>query len=429
MRLSPARLRDGVAFLAGLQRAYFREMRAHVRALGLRVPVTAVVSNHILPDVASVAQECDFTSENWYGDNLTTDPRAPGIRYYANRNPLRDTSTGGFAPFTAALRWNQKPVVIREWAVSWPNRYRAASVPEVLAYASLQDYDAALLFGYQTNRAPNGAEADALNDFAFQSDPTVWGLYALAGQAFLGRALRPAAQSLTLGYPDAERFRGPNGIGELHRLAYRLRVGSVTDSSHVRRESGGLFVPNANAPLANVQRLKTSLDAPVWRSDTGEIARYYREGRLEVRAPRLRMLAGELTPGRVYDLGGGLRFSTPTPVGALLLLSLDGQPVERSRRFVVKMVSRAENTGEEFVREPLEGAGTWALKQPGAAPVRDFGRASSRPTRLWIEPSRTGAAPRNLLTLWMTDGTWELRVENDQKTLRCDTPGIVSRQD
>src|SRR5439155_14922594 len=35
-RLAPARQRDGVAFLVGVQRAYFREMRDHLRSLGVR---------------------------------------------------------------------------------------------------------------------------------------------------------------------------------------------------------------------------------------------------------------------------------------------------------------------------------------------------------------------------------------------------------
>src|SRR5207302_3007779 len=111
IRRGPARRRDGVQFLVETQRAYFHEMRSYLRELGLRVPVTAVVSNDVVPDLLSVAQECDFTAENWYGDSSNTDPRDPGVLYFNDRNPLRDDSPGGFAPYTAALRWNNKPVV------------------------------------------------------------------------------------------------------------------------------------------------------------------------------------------------------------------------------------------------------------------------------------------------------------------------------
>ena len=447
-RRAPARLRDTVAFLVSLQRAYFREMRAHLRSIGLRIPVTAVVSNNIIPDVASVAQECDFTSENWYGDNPNMDSRAPGVRFVANRNLLRADDTNGFAPFTAALRWNRKPVVIREWAIPWPNRRRAASVPEALAYASLQDFDAVLLFGYQTNRAPNGAEADALNDYAFQSDPTVWGLYALAGQAFLKRAIRPAWNTITLTYPEARRNAWPNGLGDLHRASWVARLNSITQNrmpdDGIRRSP--TFTRNHLAPTGSaadrkllVEALKRIgsdpklLAAGVWRSDHGQIVRYTQEGRLEARAPRLRMIAGEFTPGRIYDLGGGVRFSTPTRFGALLVLSLDGRPVESSRHLVAKMVSRAENTGEALTKAAPGMAGEWALTEPGKAPVLTFGRSAELPTRLWISTAPASDANRNpksrtekpLLALWMVDGTWEMEWKRGDLTLICDTPGLT----
>ncbi|HZO89417.1 MAG TPA: hypothetical protein VFB38_13890 [Chthonomonadaceae bacterium] len=446
VRRAPARLRDGVEFLVGLQRAYFREMRAHLRALGLRVPVAAVVSNDILPDVAAAAQEGDFTAENWYGEGIDGDPRWPDLHFYSNRNSLRGDGRGGFAPYTAALRWNHKPVVVREWAITWPNRFRAASVPEALAYSALQDYDAVLLFGYQTNRAPNGAEADALNDFAFQCDPTVWGLYALAGQAFLRGAIRPAERTVTLTYPDSRLFTWPNLTGDLYRAAWCVRLQSLTedvppqdsdgfqytpngngrDLSALRALLGDLMPPNGDVPQRGKgnRRRRSGAAGGVWRSDTGQIVRYSREGRLEVRTPTLRLLAGELTPGHVYFLGAGVRFATPTTYGALLAFALDGRPLERSRHLVVKMVSLAENTGQVFEKAPSGAPEAWALRARGAAPVVTLGRPSAQPTRLWLTST---AASSPALALWMVNGTWELEIQDGCARLACDTPGIQSR--
>ncbi len=462
IRRAPGRARDGVQFFSELQRAYFRQMRSHLRNIGLRCPVTAVVTNNIAPDVASVAQECDFTSENWYGEGVGGDPRTPGLRYYSNRNTLRDDSPGGFAPFTAALRWQNKPVVIREWATTWPNTSRAVSVPEVLAYASLQDYDAVLLFGYQTNRAPNGAEADALNDFAFQSDPTTWGLYALAGQAFLNRAIKPADHSITLAYPPERLYDWPNATGDLYRAALSVRLNSIlADGAH----------PDALVPANNgsdLGILKQFLDmvgrrgAPIssasvamhtWRSDTGQITRIGSEGRLEINTPTLCAMAGEWTPNRVYAVGR-LRFTTSTPMGALFALSLDGRPLALSQHLVIKMVSRAENAGQTLEKSPPGAVNNWVLRAPGKSPVLTLGRAATQPTRVWFAPqseSRLAAgsssagkrpapkqkqtpaptlapfvssAAQDLLTLYMVNGTWELELRDGHATFACDTLGI-----
>jgi hypothetical protein len=436
VRRAPTRLHDGVEFLVSVQRDWFHEMRDYLRSIGLKAQVTAVVSNDVAPDVASVAQECDFTAENWYGDGGTDDPKTPDRRYFGNRNPLRDDSTGGVAPYTAGLRWNNKPVVIREWAVPWPNRWRAASVPEMLSYASLQDYDAVLLFGYQTNRAPDGAEADALNDFAFQCDPPVWGLYALAGQAFLSRAIRPADHTLTLYYPDAHRFDWPNGLTELHRAAWCVKLSSTTEKPTTSQSVAPTGTANDAQLLQKIFNyygsrtdlpLAKSYLAGVWRSDTNQITRFTRDGRLQVITPRLRMLAGELAPDQIYTLGG-LKFSSPTPMGAFMAYSLDNLPIERSKHVVIKMVSRAQNTGEVFEKAPPNSLSDWCLRNLGAAPVVTYGRVSQHPLRVWIEAPSTARARRKaanpVLTLWMVDGTWELEMKDGHATLACDTPGL-----
>ena len=440
VRRAPGRMRDGLEFLVGLERAWFREMRSYLRAIGLRIPVTAVVSSDISPDVASVAQECDFTAENWYGDGANPDPRPQfGTgRFFGNRNTVRDDSYGGFAPYTAGLRWNNKPVVIREWATPWPNRRRAVSVPECLAYASLQDFDAMLLFGYQTNRAPNGSLPDALNDYAFQSDPSVWGLAGLAGQAFLNGLIRPAEHTVTLAFSTDRLFSWPSRISDLHRLAYVARLNSTTPENGTGRDAYTLTPTGTASDLTRLNQLAARLanvssgpiKTGVWRSDTGQITRYSRDGVLRVTTPGLRILAGEWTPNQVYALGG-LRFSTSTRFGALLAVALDGQPLESSQHIVVKMVSRAENTGEVIEKTSAGAPGPFALRISGAAPVQTFGKSAPLPTRVWL--ARDSNAPKSavfhdkdapLFALWLENGVWELEIKDGKMTLACDTPGI-----
>jgi hypothetical protein len=437
IRRAPTRLRDGVQFLTELQRLYLRTMREYVRSLGLQVPVTAVVSNDVAPDIWSVSQECDFTAENWYGDTIKDDPRAPGTRFYSNRNPLREEGPFGVAPFTAGLRWNNKPVVIREWGTIWPNRYRAVSVPEMLAYASLQDFDAVLLFGYQTNRAPNGAEADALNDYAFQSDPTVWGLHAIAGQAFLSHTIRSADHTATLVYPPSHLYDWPSHLSELHRASWSVGVKSIVSNS-----ASGASTPIPTGTLADVQALRDllnfygkrgasvnakSLTTGIWRSDTGQITRYNHEGRLEVSTPTLAILTGELEPGRLYTVGS-LRVSTPNRFATIIAYALDGLPLVRSKHRIVKMVTRAENSEELLERAPKDAPAPWQLTAAGAAPVLTFGSGSLAPTKVWIEAQKVGGKPvplaLPLLTVDMISGTWELELADGTARILCDTVDI-----
>ncbi len=427
------RLENGVRFLAHLQKKYFAEMKAWVRSLGLRVPVTAVVSSNIVPDVASVAQTCDFTAENWYGESLDIDPKT-GLRYYDNNNPLQDSSAGGFAPYTAGLRWAHRPVVIREWDVTWPNPYRAESVPEVLAYASLQDYDAVMLFGYQTNTALNGAKADTLNDFAVQCDPTVWGLYALAGWVFMHHDISSANHTITLHYPGQRLYQWPNSAVSLWKAAWSVQISNaihaapspyniIPDSAHSQQQLVQLYrsLQNASARL-HVR----DIPAGIWRSDTGQITFDSHTGLLIVHTPQMAMITGTFSPDKTYR-AGPVCFTTPTPFGALIAVALDGKPLQQSKHLVLKMVSLAANTGQVLQRAPAGALDSWVLTNPGTAPVITAGQVSGKPTSVWMLPQKPGGPVRSLLQIHLVNGSWELEIQQHNVTLSCDTPGAEGR--
>ena len=116
----------------------------------------------------------------------------------------------------------------------------------------------------------------------------------------------------------------------------------------------------------------------IWVSDTGEIRRISPMGRLEVKSPRLRILTGDLTPGKIYDLGEGIRFATPNEVATLFLYALDGKPLSQSKRIWVKVVTRAENTGQQLLPAGQNAVSDYVLKAPGKAPVVTLGRKIGR---------------------------------------------------
>ncbi len=438
---APARLEDGVRFLFDTQQAYFQQMKQYLRSIGLKVPITAVVSSNIVPDVASVAGACDFAAENYYADHPAfRGADWTGHFYYNDDDPLRDDSFYSAAPWTAALKWRHKPVVIREWCTVWPNKYRAVAMPEMLANASLQDFDAVILFGYQT-----GADADQLSDFATQADPTIWGLFGLCAETFLKRYLRPSPLKVTLRYTPDTLYQWPNSITSLYDLAWTARLDSEflalpspkSNVPHSRysivrppEEGEIILYPNPNQPnglriavkkLHQLGDPETIAMAAIgrWLSSTNEIHRNTAVGLMTINAPGCVALSGELPPNQSIHLGCW-RFFTSSPIGTIMAASLDGRPLYRSRNFVVKMVSRAANTGQQLVRAPAGSPETYVLSKVGKAPVLTFGKPSKGKTIV----KRNGYT---LVSLNMINGTWELWVDRDRTYFYCDTPGIEGR--
>jgi len=410
------RQRDGVEFLYEVERAYFATMRSWLRQLGVKVPITAVVSSDVPVELAAVAAELDFLSENHYADHpMFGSAEWVGKFFYNNKHSLRDDSRFAFAPFTAQLRWDSKPVVIREWASVWPNKYRASSIPEAAAYARLQDFDAMILFGYKT-----GSVRDRLVEFGYQVDPTVWDLFALGGMLFLRGDVATPRQAALLEYPDDKLFQGQAGDTDLVRLALSLRLASTRAGG--KAPGGDVTVFNlAKGPAKASDWLEKLQVAPGvkaqagkrYTSATSEIVRDSSRGLVTVNTPRTLCIAGELGGGPIRL--GPIEFTSRTPVGALMILSLDGEELRKSRRWVAKMVSVAENTGQRLVPAP-KGPASFVLEEPGTGPVLTFAASDPRGSvlRLWNGKE---------LSVGQRNGTWECLVEDDQPRFWSDLEG------
>ena len=424
VRRAPVRIRDGVRFFFDLQKSYFHEMKSYLREIGLKVPITGVVSTEILPDVASVAQEMDYTAENYYADHPAFSGKEwEGAFFYNNNNPLHASSIWQIAPWLGALRWEGKPVVIREWAVVWPNAYRCIAIPEMAAYAAYQDLDAVLLFGYQTARKP-----EMINDFDHQCDPPVWGLYALGAAAFLRGGILPAPNQATIRYTADQLFRWPNTINGLHRTAWFARLNSTISPVEDKSARTLTLSPGDTKGLpelldqfgkAGLPLNRSMAQSAILRSSTGQIIRNTKQGILTLNAPRVVAICGDLPVNKAVKIGP-FTLSTPTSIGALMAVSLDELPLSKSRNFVVKMVSKADNTEQSIEVANAGAPGRIKLKNWGRAPVRTHGRTGTKPTFLM----RNGTL---LMELGMMDGTWELVCKNGLFTLVCDTPGMVKK--
>lgn len=419
-RRAPTRLSDAVRFLSGVQRAYFAEMKQALVTLGVRVPITGSVSTECPADLASTA-DLDFTAGNCYADHPAfAGADWQGALFVNDNNPLRAASTYQLAPWMGALRWNGRPVVVREWATVWPNSHRAIAIPEMAAYASLQDVDAVLLFGYQTVWRP-----DELSDFDHQADPTVWGLYGVGALAFLRGDIKAAEQVATLQYTPADLFVWPGDLAGSHRLAWLARINSVGPGDALLTSMPD--APTIPASMATVEardalvRSGVAADLllladPALRASTGEMTRDCAAGRLTVRTDRFVAVCGEFPEGKAVRIGDW-SLVTGSPFGAFVAVSLDGRPLVQSQRILLKMVTVAANTGQKLDTAPPGAPGKWQLTSWGKPPVVTGGGVSDVPLRVSL-------GKRELVSLALRNGTWEVLVEDGRAALVCDTGGI-----
>jgi hypothetical protein len=424
VRRAPTRIADTVRFLFDLQRDYCREMKDYLRGIGVKIPITAVVSSDIVPDVASVAQVMDFTAENYYADHpqFADGDDWKGKFYYNDTNPLRGSSIYQIMPWVSALRWENKPVVVREYATVWPNRYRCISIPEMAAYADFQDLDAVLLFGYRTTDKP-----DILQDFANQCDPTVWGLFGMGAYAFLRNSFLPAPDDVTIHYNDSDLFQWPDTINSQLRLAWFAKVNNTAgDAILSEPHKPFLVVPRSEngdiAPvLAKLQKMGVRVNpymaqAPILRTPTRQIIRNTKTGTLTFASSTVAGVCGELPVGKPV-FAGPFALISQSHIATFMAVSLDGLPLAQSKRYVLKMVTRAENTDQKLSPSPPGSPGKLFIADWGRPPVVTLGRKSASPLIL----KRNG---KTILSLNLTDGYWEIAVRDGVVNFACDKEGI-----
>ncbi len=159
------------------------------------------------------------------------------------------------------------------------------------------------------------------------------------------------------------------------------------------------------------------VDKNVYTSDTGQISRDISAGVMTVDTPYLHAVAGHLH-NRAKAKTSRLDVETAAETGAVIWTSFDRRGPAESRHWALKMVTVAANTGQQLELHHSNADRTvYALKAMGRAPITTLSEKTSRPTVVTL-------AGREVLRIYLKNGTWELVREGAGYYLWCDTGGV-----
>ncbi|MDI6782795.1 MAG: hypothetical protein QME64_01740, partial [bacterium] len=416
-KTSPLRCNDGVRFAVEVQRKYFAELRDFLHSKGCTKPFTAVVNSQVTPDTYSVAQELDFIGENAYLDHPSFTPGKEwvGLPSYSNKNYLKESGKWSLAPFIAQYKWADKPLVVREWATCWPNRYRVSSIFDIAAYSSMQDYDGLIYFSYYTWGDP-----DHISPFGLQSDPTQWGLFGYGAKLFIEGDVSTGKRIIEIIYNDEDLYTWGSYMRDLYSLAWTHRVQNnwFMTKQDKKQIPSGRSKKNVETDEDIINNIRGKL-APsnILKSETSELFRDIEKGSATINTPTFQCVQGELEKYKEYTLDN-LKVISASSVASVVITSLDRKPVSASKHYVMKMATIALNRGEKL--EPVisgEAAGRNVLLNGGSAPVQTWGKPVEKPTQIYLNG-------KPLIDIYLENGTWELEVNALKNEYRffCDTP-------
>jgi len=371
-------------FLAEREEALYNRLRAIVRdELGCRAPLSNLSSWYFPVQYLLPMSRLDYTDNHFYLDHpqfLVKLWRYPSA--IIGENPFR---SGSNIPGAAWRRVMGKPFCITEWNWAAPTPCRAASGLSVGALAALQGWSGLWRFAWSHDRAAIAAPGSLpMRYFDLHSDPATLASERATIMLFLRGDMAPLPQECAApAVWDAAALRS----GETPALRLGAPVAGV---SPWKRRIGVRLEGAAEAARSDrAETLTSGGDAACRLACPGD-------GTFRVITPRT---CGGFAESGALDCGP-LRFeiaarATPSPScgeafqdspvppaggqegrgaapAAVWASSLDGAPLEESRRILVAHVTDTRNTGAVF---DTDAARTWQKQGRTPALVRR-GRAA-----------------------------------------------------
>ncbi|MBA3597208.1 MAG: cellulase family glycosylhydrolase [Methylibium sp.] len=345
-------------FLNDLEHRFNAKMIAHLRRIGVKVPI--VTTSLWGAQMASLPALTD-------GDMID-------VHAYETPGPLaRDPRTAAnVVHLIATAQVVDKPVSVTEWNMSpFPAADRHVLPLYMAANASHQGWDALMQYAYaQTPLQQPGPPSNwhAFNDPALLSGLPAAALLFRQGHvqaAQTVRVLQPTAsqlfdEGLTAGGTAAMRIAAEGGrlltvLPEVPQLPW-LRPGVAPIAAR--------HVDDGVRQLADMRRSEL-------RSDTGELWRNWKQGIFTIETPRTQAALGRIG-GRSIDLPQ-VRIALTNAQASIAVQSLDGKPIDAAHKLLVSMATASLPKGPKqgpFFTEPAVGvieieAAAGMVLQPG----------------------------------------------------------------
>lgn len=322
-----------------IEYAWSKRMADHLRKLGLRVPIT---SGHLwggCPHFSLPAQTAgDFIDIHAYeqGEFLSTNPRV----------------RSNFAQYIAAGQLADRPLSITEYNVEPPDARDPHTMPlYVAALGAFQGWDAPMIYGYSQDSFRGG-----WSPWSSYNLPHVTGLMPAAAVMFRQGHVSGAKETKVVQLTRETAFLQSTSVNTsraLRTLPERHRLVIALPDAPELAWDRATPVPAGAQVVTDLQQDFIPAGQDAVESDTGELRRDWKEGVFTVNTPRSVAASGWIG-GKTIALGPAT-FAIGSRKATVVLTSLDGKPLNESKRILLSTAARAQRSGQTIASEPVEG--------------------------------------------------------------------------
>ncbi len=376
--------RDWVRFLWETEDGYWSEMYRYLKEdLHVKAPIVGtqmgwspapIQAKLDVIDSHAYWQHPNFPGRDWDMDNWTV-----------QNLPMAGRSDGGTLPGLALTRVAGKPFICTEYNHSAPNTYAAETIPEIAAFAAMQDWDGVFLFAY-SHRKDDWNAGKITSFFDIDQHPTKMVTLPGASALFLRKDLGPVSPPILAYFEPGdwiETFRkfGPTFRGDrAPRSTYGLKPLETKD---------GVRTPVA---IALERDYKPTPD-PLFRHGqqpwTWDWGSGLNPPHLLVDTPRSKILAMNAAPGKKFAMAFGLGDVTIAAeenrqdFAVITLTAMDGPDCHSPGHLLLTASGTAENTGMKWTNDRHESVGrNWGERPSLVEGVRGWVRLNVPATQV-----------------------------------------------
>ncbi len=371
-----ARDQDTARFLTESQRGFYEETYRFLRGLGFRGVITTSNWMTASPEVLGPLEKYTYTAGDFIDRHGYFAGRHKGeaaewsIRpghTYSDRSALRfDPEAPGkpkvFEHPVMDPRYDGKPSMISETTFNRPNRYRSEAPLYYATYGALQGTNGVVHFAW------DGPDWSVKPNYWMQPwtllSPAMLGQFPATALLYR-RGLVSAGDVLAevdLNLDDLLALKGtplPQGASldelRLKDVPQGTAAGSQGVIDPLIHYAGRVDVRFTKQPgRTRVQDLSRLIDrkGQTVTSSTGELKLDYGRGVLTVNAPAAQGVSGALKEAGTTELKD-LSVASGLDLGHIIAVSLDGQPLARSQKILLQVMSEEQTSG--FRAEPVSG--------------------------------------------------------------------------
>jgi len=332
--------RDFREFTVNTQIATVKELKEHLRTIGVKVPII----NTQTPYGGVSGQWATHVTDDYCDTHdYFQHPNFSGLKITTQNSAIVGDPFGGTLPMSAILREQGKPFVFSESSTPNHNDHGADMLPLNSIFLSIQDIDALTTHSYAhcTNKYDENIGMDA---FMIAGRANVVVHYPFASLLFRQRRMPMARATSTLVAPTFDMLdNSALDYSTQHLLAYR------TTGSHLGSYSSRFFFvfdENCKAPYwQGAKAIPRKTEAGAVASEDGSFLLYQKAKPgpyATLNLPDAKMLTGHVG-GSSFTVGD-VRFdiaARPWPdknlpaFSCTTLISLDGKPISESKKMLL----------------------------------------------------------------------------------------------